>query len=102
MSYFYGLEKHGTFDILNRILRDTESERFKADKTGTIPGITWRMGPLTVADVSQTNVLRFSEISVTVYQSTLRTHPGMLESLYTLLWYPEIWQVSVAEISVPY
>ena len=35
MSYFYDLEKPGTFGIPNRILQDAGTEFFKMNETGT-------------------------------------------------------------------
>jgi hypothetical protein len=81
---------------------DAGTELFETRKTVTLPKKLGRVGPQTVTDVSKTKVLRSSEMSVTVYLSTRRTHPGMLEYLATPLWYPEISQVFLTEKSVLY
>ena len=42
-SYYYGLEKPGTFGVSHRILRDIGTEIFKTHKIGTVLGNTGLM-----------------------------------------------------------
>jgi hypothetical protein len=46
MSYFYDVEKTGTFGVRNRILRDIEKELFKPHETGPLQGEPAQMGSL--------------------------------------------------------
>jgi hypothetical protein len=43
MSYFHHSEKHGTFNVPNRILRDNGTEVFNTHKIGTVPEKTVQM-----------------------------------------------------------
>jgi hypothetical protein len=55
MSYFYGSEKSGTFDVPKRISLDTEPQYFKAHNTGTVPGKPGRMGSPQKLDKEEEN-----------------------------------------------
>jgi len=45
MSHSYALEKHGIYDVPNRILRSTETQLCKTHKTRTMPRKPEQTGP---------------------------------------------------------